>query len=106
MAGKRNPEKSLGLVIPVGFLEEEEPGLGFEGMARRGGGEKGKRGGGVQDGPEHVGVMATAGLTEPLWGLRNQDPAGLPAWGPPSSLCEGVASQPLQEESFSSKDHI
>lgn len=34
MAGKRNPEESLGLVIPVGFLEEEEPGLGFEGMVR------------------------------------------------------------------------
>lgn len=35
-AGQTSPENPLGLLTPVGFLEEEEPGLGFEAMVSTG----------------------------------------------------------------------
>lgn len=46
-ADQTSPENSLGVLTPVGFLEEEEPGLGFEAMVSTGGVEKGKWGWGA-----------------------------------------------------------
>lgn len=99
MAGKKSPEKSLGVCGPGGFLEEEEPGLGFEGRCG-GGGEK--EGPGGRRGQEHMAV-ATAGLSRP-WGR-----GGLPgSVGPPSLEASSSrwrgGSQPLQEKSFSAED--
>ena len=68
-------------------LEEEKPGLGFEGTKYTGEAEKGRPGGRTGLGTwGHMGAVAATGLSVPcgwgggfhLSGPRNQDPAGPP----------------------------
>lgn len=70
-------------------------------MMSTGGGEKRKWG--WREGPGPTGATATAGLTWPLRGLRNRDPAGPPAWGAPSSLSGEVLTSLCRRSHFPPK---
>lgn len=103
-AGQRSPENSLGLLTPVGFLEEEEPGLGFEATVSTGGAEKGKWGWGA-GGAWAQGNRGLCRLNLPSLRPEESGPCGPPSLGSPLQPQWGLGSQPLQEESFPSKDH-